>query len=143
MVAGVFEELARERPKNHFTVGIVDDVTRTSLRYEAGLDIEPPQTVRAVFYGLGSDGTVGANKASIKIIGEEDGPRAGLLRLRLEEVGGDDHQPPALRARADPLSYLVRQAGFVGCTSSSSWSARTCSTSPRRGGGAAERPASS
>ena len=72
MVAGVFEELARERPRRRFTVGINDDVSGTSLAYDASLDIEPPDTVRAVFFGLGADGTVGANKNTIKILGSEE-----------------------------------------------------------------------
>ena len=72
MVAGVFEELARERPRRGFTIGINDDVSRTSLAYDASLDIEPADTVRAVFFGLGSDGTVGANKNTIKILGGEE-----------------------------------------------------------------------
>src|SRR6188472_3841020 len=71
MVAGVFEELAGERPRRRFTVGITDDVSGTSLDYDASLDIEPPDTVRAVFFGLGADGTVGANKNTIKILGSE------------------------------------------------------------------------
>ena len=71
MVKAVFDELGKERPKNHFTVGIVDDVTHTSLAHDPELDIEPDDVVRAVFFGLGADGTVGANKNSIKIIGEE------------------------------------------------------------------------
>ena len=74
--------LQRERPKNHFTVGIIDDVSGTSLAVDPGFDIEPDDIVRAVFFGLGADGTVGANKNSIKIIGEEtDQLRAGLFRL--------------------------------------------------------------
>ena len=103
MVAGVFEELARERPRRRFTVGINDDVSGTSLAYDPSLDIEPPDTVRAVFFGLGSDGTVGANKNTIKILGVRGEPaRPGLLRLRLEEVGLADRVAPALRAAADP-----------------------------------------
>ncbi|MFN0007938.1 MAG: pyruvate:ferredoxin (flavodoxin) oxidoreductase, partial [Planctomycetota bacterium] len=71
MLAGVLAELAHVRPKNHFTVGIVDDVTHRSLGWDPTFDIEPADVVRAVFFGLGADGTVGANKNSIKIIGEE------------------------------------------------------------------------
>ena len=71
MVKAVFDELKKDQPKNHFTVGINDDVSQTSLTSDAKFSIENPQTVRAIFYGLGSDGTVGANKNSIKIIGEE------------------------------------------------------------------------
>ncbi|EQD49863.1 Pyruvate/ketoisovalerate oxidoreductase domain protein, partial [mine drainage metagenome] len=69
MVAGVFAELQRDQPRRRFTVGINDDVSGTSIAYPAGLDIESPSTVRAVFFGLGSDGTVGANKNTIKILG--------------------------------------------------------------------------
>ena len=71
MVKAVFDNLAAKSPKNHFVVGIEDDVTNLSLACDAGFDIESANTFRAVFYGLGSDGTVGANKNSIKIIGEE------------------------------------------------------------------------
>jgi len=70
MAKAVFDELKQEKPTNHFTIGIQDDVTHTSLAYDASFSTEDPQTVRAIFYGLGSDGTVGANKNSIKIIGE-------------------------------------------------------------------------
>jgi pyruvate-ferredoxin/flavodoxin oxidoreductase len=74
MVAGIFTELAADRPKGprrRFTVGITDDVSGTSLPYDPALDIEPTGTVRAVFFGLGSDGTVGANKNSVKILGAD------------------------------------------------------------------------
>ncbi|HEX7602627.1 MAG TPA: hypothetical protein VF316_13515, partial [Polyangiaceae bacterium] len=71
MVRGVFDELAKDAPKRHFTVGIVDDITNLSLPYDRDFDIEPDDVVRAIFWGLGADGTVGANKNSIKIIGEE------------------------------------------------------------------------
>ena len=103
MVAGVFAELAREKPRRRFTVGIIDDVSKTSLDYDASLDIEPEDTVRAVFFGLGSDGTVGANKNTIKILGGGGEPeRPGVLRVRLEEVRLADRVAPALRAAADP-----------------------------------------
>ena len=71
MVKAVLDELAKAAPKNHFTVGINDDVSHTSLAVDASFAIEPDETVRCVFFGLGADGTVGANKNSIKIIGEE------------------------------------------------------------------------
>jgi pyruvate-ferredoxin/flavodoxin oxidoreductase len=86
------------RPKRPLHVGIVDDVTHLSLPTTTRFDIEPDDVVRAVFFGLGADGTVGANKNSIKIIGEEtDALRAGLLRLRLQEVRRDHRLAPALR----------------------------------------------
>ncbi|HMM36521.1 MAG TPA: pyruvate:ferredoxin (flavodoxin) oxidoreductase, partial [Thermoanaerobaculia bacterium] len=71
MVKGVFDELAQAKPRRRFTVGIVDDVTHLSLKWDAEFDTEPAEVKRAVFFGLGADGTVGANKNSIKIIGEE------------------------------------------------------------------------
>ncbi|MCB9446194.1 MAG: pyruvate:ferredoxin (flavodoxin) oxidoreductase [Ardenticatenaceae bacterium] len=71
MVKAVFDELAKPEPKNHFTVGINDDVTHTSLEWDKSFSTEPDNVVRAVFFGLGADGTVGANKNSIKIIGED------------------------------------------------------------------------
>jgi pyruvate-ferredoxin/flavodoxin oxidoreductase len=70
MVKAVYRELERETPKNHFTVGMDDDVTLNSLNFDPGFNIEPPNVTRALFFGLGADGTVGANKNSIKIIGE-------------------------------------------------------------------------
>ena len=73
MLKGVFDNAQSERPKNHFTVGIEDDVTRFSLAYDPDFSTEGEKVVRAMFYGLGSDGTVGANKNSIKIIGESTG----------------------------------------------------------------------
>jgi len=71
MVRAVFDELAKARPKNHFTIGIKDDVTFTSLEYDPSFQIEGDEATRALFFGLGSDGTVGANKNTIKIIGTE------------------------------------------------------------------------
>ncbi len=71
MVKGIFDELKKKAPKNHFTIGINDDVTHSSLVYDADFSIEDATTVRCVFFGLGADGTVGANKNSIKISGEE------------------------------------------------------------------------
>src|SRR5436853_1154479 len=73
MVKSIFDEMRQDEPKNHFTIGINDDVTHTSLAYDPEFSIESQDTVQCVFWGLGSDGTVGANKNSIKIIGEETG----------------------------------------------------------------------
>jgi pyruvate-ferredoxin/flavodoxin oxidoreductase len=116
MVAGVLEELARERPKRRFTIGINDDVSGTSLPYAASFDIEPPQTVRAVFFGLGSDGTVGANKNTIKILGSEPGMHAqGYFVYDSKKSGSQTVSH--LRFGPHPISapYLVSGAGFVGC----------------------------
>ena len=71
MVKSVFDELKKSSPKDHFTVGIEDDVADTSLEVDPSFSIADPESTRAVFFGLGADGTVGANKNSIKIIGEE------------------------------------------------------------------------
>ena len=76
MIKAIFDELKKELPKNHFTIGIHDDVTYTSLDYDPAFRVESDDVVRAVFYGLGADGTVGANKNSIKIIGEKAGSYA-------------------------------------------------------------------
>ena len=111
-VAGVFNELAADRPKAHFTVGIYDDVTHLSLAPRPHDPLRPaaPARCRPMFFGLGSDGTVGANKSSVKIIGEETGAlRPGLLRLRLQEVGLGHRVAPALRSRADPLDLPHRR----------------------------------
>ncbi len=113
MVKAVFDNLSAKSPKNHFTVGIKDDVSKTSLDYPKDFITEPAGTVRCMFYGLGSDGTVGANKNSIKIIGEEtDNYRPGLLRLRLQEGRHDHGQPPALRSKGNPLHVPGQRGGL-------------------------------
>src|SRR5262249_23988376 len=71
MIKAVFDEIAKDKPKRHFTVGIVDDVTHTSIAWDPSFKTEAPDVSASVFYGLGADGTVGANKNSIKIIGSE------------------------------------------------------------------------
>ncbi len=116
MVAGVFAELAREQPRRRFTIGITDDVSGTSLPYDPALDIEPPGTVRAVFFGLGSDGTVGANKNTIKILGAEEGLHAqGYFVYDSKKSGSQTVSH--LRFGPQPIRapYLVEQASFVGC----------------------------
>ncbi len=115
MVAGVFEELARAEPRRRFTVGINDDVSGTSLPYDAELDIEPPETVRAVFFGLGADGTVGANKNTIKILGDEGLHAQGYFVYDSKKSGSQTVSH--LRFGPQPISapYLVLQASFVGC----------------------------
>ena len=103
MVKAVFDELKKPAPKRGFTVGINDDVSHTSLTVEQGFDIEPPEVVRALFFGLGADGTVGANKNSTKILRQRSRPlRAGLLRVRLEEVRLFHDLAPALRSATHP-----------------------------------------
>ncbi len=114
MASAVFDELAKPHPKTHFTVGIVDDVTHTSLTVDAAFDVEDPQAVRAVFYGLGSDGTVGANKNSIKIIGEEtDNFAQGYFVYDSKKAGA--RTISHLRFGPHPIRspYLIQKATFV------------------------------
>ncbi|HXY45046.1 MAG TPA: pyruvate:ferredoxin (flavodoxin) oxidoreductase [Acidimicrobiales bacterium] len=116
MVVGIFEELRRERPRRRFTVGITDDVSGTSLSYDASLDIEPPATLRAVFFGLGADGTVGANKNTVKILGSEAHLYAqGYFVYDSKKSGSQTVSH--LRFGPEPIEapYLVDQASFVGC----------------------------
>ena len=116
MIKGLFDEMKKDIPKNHFTIGINDDLTHTSISYNPDFSIEPTDRTRAVFYGLGSDGTVGANKNSIKIIGEEtdnyaqgyfvyDSRKAGSLTISHLRFG-----PTPIHS-----TYLVNRANFVAC----------------------------
>jgi len=114
MVKGVFDEMAATEPKNHFTVGIEDDVTNTSLTYDPSFSTEDPGTVRALFYGLGADGTVSANKNSIKIIGEDtDNYAQGYFVYDSKKSG--TMTTSHLRFGAKPIrsTYLVTRANFV------------------------------
>jgi pyruvate-ferredoxin/flavodoxin oxidoreductase len=116
MVKGVFDEAASASPKNHFTVGIEDDVTGTSISYDPAWSIEHPKTVRALFYGLGADGTVSANKNSIKIIGEgTDNYAQGYFVYDSKKSG--TMTTSHLRFGAEPIrsTYLVDHASFVAC----------------------------
>jgi pyruvate-ferredoxin/flavodoxin oxidoreductase len=116
MVKSIFDELAQPAPKNHFTTGIIDDVTRASIPFYPEFDIEPKEVVRAVFFGLGADGTVGANKNTIKIIGEDtdlyaqgyfvyDSKKSGAMTISHLRFG-----PHPIRA-----PWLIREANFVAC----------------------------
>ena len=116
MARAVFDELDRPAPKRDFTVGIVDDVTGLSLAVDDAVQVEPSNTVRAVFFGLGADGTVGANKNTIKIIGEEtdnfaqayfvyDSKKSGAVTISHLRFGPDPIRAP----------YLISRASFVGC----------------------------
>jgi pyruvate-ferredoxin/flavodoxin oxidoreductase len=116
MAKAVFDELKKPDPKNSFTVGITDDVSYTSLAVDQTYSIEPAETVRAVFYGLGADGTVGANKNSVKIIAEDSGLFAQGYFVY------DSHKSGALtvshlRFGPEPIHapYLIEAANFVGC----------------------------
>src|SRR5580765_7720400 len=116
MVRGVFEELAKEKSRRHFTVGIVDDITHTSIDYDPTFSTEEPDTVRALFYGLGSDGTVGANKNSIKIIGE-DTPLFAQGYFVYDSKKSGSMTTSHLRFGPKPIrsSYLITRANFVAC----------------------------
>ena len=116
MVKGVFDELTKETPKNHFTVGITDDLSHTSLDFDPNFSIEHEETVRAVFFGLGSDGTVGANKNSIKIIGEEtDNFAQGFFNYDSKKSGAVTVSHLRFGPRPIHASYLISKASFVGC----------------------------
>ncbi len=116
MVAGVFDELALERPRRRFTIGINDDVSGTSLSYDAAMDIEPPDSVRAIFYGLGADGTVGANKNTIKILGAEENLHAqGYFVYDSKKAGSQTVSHLRFGPRAIQAPYLVQHASFIGC----------------------------
>ena len=116
MIAGVFAELAREQPRRRFTIGIDDDVSGTSVDYDPSFDIESPDTVRAIFFGLGSDGTVSANKNTIKILGSEQGLHAQAYFVYDSKKSGSQTESH-LRFGPDPIRapYLVTGANFVGC----------------------------
>lgn len=116
MCKAVYDNLLQPAPKNHFTIGINDDVSGTSLDYDPTYSVESESVVRALFYGLGSDGTVGANKNSIKIIGEEtdnyaqgyfvyDSKKSGSITISHLRFG-----PQPIRS-----TYLITQANFVAC----------------------------
>jgi pyruvate-ferredoxin/flavodoxin oxidoreductase len=116
MAKSVFDELTKSQPKKHFTIGINDDVSHTSLEYDPSFTTESPETVRCVFWGLGADGTVGANKNSIKIIGEEtdnyaqgyfvyDSKKSGSLTISHLRFGPHPIHAP----------HLITHANFVAC----------------------------
>src|ERR1700758_1879773 len=116
MVKAVYDTLKKPQPKDHFSVGINDDVTHTSLEYDAAFSTEPDSVIRAMFYGLGADGTVGANKNSIKIIGENtDNYAQGYFVYDPKKSGA--MTVSHLRFGPQPIrsSYLVSKANFVAC----------------------------
>ncbi|ACK67864.1 pyruvate flavodoxin/ferredoxin oxidoreductase domain protein [Rippkaea orientalis PCC 8801] len=116
MVKGIFDNLTLDNPKNHFTIGIKDDVSHTSINYDPNFSTEPDNVVRAIFYGLGSDGTVGANKNSIKIIGEETNNYAqGYFVYDSKKSGSVTVSH--LRFGPNPIqsTYLVTKANFIAC----------------------------
>jgi pyruvate-ferredoxin/flavodoxin oxidoreductase len=116
MVKAVYDDMKNAKPKNHFTIGIIDDVSNTSLPFDMSFSVEAPETFKGKFYGLGADGTVGANKNSIKIIGEGtdfyaqgyfvyDSKKSGSITISHLRFG-----PKKIRS-----SYLISQPNFVAC----------------------------
>ncbi len=116
MVKAVFDELAKDDSRTHFTVGITDDVTNLSLEVDPDFDTEPDDVVRAMFYGLGADGTVGANKNSIKIIGEQtDNYAQGYFVYDSKKSGAVTISHLRFGPREIRSTYLIRKASFVAC----------------------------
>ncbi len=124
MVKGVFDELKKASPKNQFTVGIIDDVSNSSLDYDEHFSIESDDTVRCVFFGLGSDGTVGANKNSTKIIGEEannyaqgyfvyDSKKSGQMTESHLRFGPKPIKAPYLIGKGDANFIACHQFSFL------------------------------
>ncbi len=114
MIKGIFDELTKDQPKNHFTVGIIDDVTHTNLDWDPEFSTEDPQTVRCLFYGLGADGTVGANKNSIKIIGEEtDNYAQGYFVYDSKKAGATTISHLRFGPKPIHSTYLITKANFV------------------------------
>jgi pyruvate-ferredoxin/flavodoxin oxidoreductase len=116
MVKGIYDELSNAAPKNHFTIGIDDDVSHSSLTYDPSFSTEDAKTVRALFYGLGSDGTVGANKNSIKIIGSET-PNFAQGYFVYDSKKSGSMTTSHLRFGPKPIhsTYLITRASFVAC----------------------------
>ena len=116
MVAGIFAELEKPEPKNHFTIGIVDDVTHTSLSYDEEFSTEAEGGTRAVFFGLGADGTVGANKNSVKIIGENT-PLYAQGHFVYDSKKSGATTVSHLRFDKEPIrsTYEIQSANFVAC----------------------------
>ena len=116
MVKSVYDNLATPKPRNHFTVGIVDDVTHLSLPVDESFDIEPDDVTRCLFFGLGADGTVGANKNSIKIIGEDtDNFAQGYFVYDSKKSGAVTVSHLRFGPRPIQSAYLIRRAQFVAC----------------------------
>jgi pyruvate-ferredoxin/flavodoxin oxidoreductase len=116
LAKAVFDELRKPHPQNSFTVGIVDDVSHTSLAPDSEFRIEPDDLVQAVFYGLGADGTVGANKNSVKIIAEDTGLFAqGYFVYDSHKSGAQTISHLRFGPRPIQAPYLIQQASFIGC----------------------------
>jgi pyruvate-ferredoxin/flavodoxin oxidoreductase len=116
MVKRIFAELTKPTLQNHFTIGINDDVTHTSLTYDPAFSTEPTETVRAMFFGLGADGTVGANKNTIKIIGEETELNVqGYFVYDSKKSGAVTTSHLRFSKKPIRSTYLISRASFVAC----------------------------
>lgn len=116
MVMGIFDELKKEIPKNHFTIGINDDVTNTSLKYDSMFSIESDSVFKAMFYGYGSDGTVGANKNTIKIIGDQTEFNAqGYFVYDSKKSGSTTISHLRFGIKPIKSTYLIQKSDFVAC----------------------------
>jgi pyruvate-ferredoxin/flavodoxin oxidoreductase len=116
MVKAVYEELQREKPKNGFTIGIHDDISGSSLLYDPNYSTEQEGVHRALFYGLGSDGTVGANKNTIKIIGTQtDNYAQGYFVYDSKKAGAVTVSHVRFGKEPIKSAYLIDQANFIGC----------------------------
>jgi pyruvate-ferredoxin/flavodoxin oxidoreductase len=116
MVKAIYDELSKDKSNNHFTVGINEDVTNTSLEYDHTFSTEKSDVVRAMFYGLGADGTVGANKNSIKIIGTEtDNFAQGYFVYDSKKSGSMTISHLRFGPRDIHSTYLITEANFIGC----------------------------
>jgi pyruvate-ferredoxin/flavodoxin oxidoreductase len=116
MVKAVLDELNAAKPKNHFTVGIIDDVTHTSLKYDPEFHTDEPDVRCSLFYGLGADGTVGANKNSVKIIGENTNLYAqGYFVYDSKKAGAITVSHLRFSPRPINSTYLIERASFVAC----------------------------
>ncbi len=120
MVKAVFDNMAAATPKNHFTVGIEDDVTNTSLPVEPGFDVSPEGTVQCKFWGLGADGTVGANKSAIKIIGDNTDMYAqAYFAYDSKKSGGVTISHLRFGKRPIQSTYCIDAADYIACHNAS------------------------
>ncbi|UCE60423.1 MAG: pyruvate:ferredoxin (flavodoxin) oxidoreductase [Phycisphaerales bacterium] len=116
MVKGVLDEMVKDKPKNHFCAGIEEDVTNSSVEFDPSFTVEDKDSVRALFYGLGADGTVGANKNSIKIIGEEtDNCAQGYFVYDSKKAGSITVSHLRFGKKFIRAPYLIQNANFVAC----------------------------
>ena len=116
MVKALFDEAKKDKPKNHFTLGIIEDVTNTSLNYDTSFSVESKETFKGKFYGLGADGTVGANKNSIKIIGEgTDYFAQGYFVYDSKKSGSTTTSHLRFGPKEIKSTYLINKANFIAC----------------------------